>query len=426
MIARKLSFALVIAGYLAGTPCVLNAADSSHLPTFMAGANDVFQGKDDAFLSYVALHGSYQVMSAEDRKQAGQLLSMVDAMFGRYDDAARHYADTFPSKSAPSCPGAPFEARPAVEALAALARDARVVLINESHSKVATRSSIISVLPALRKAGFTHLALEALNPATTSSVIRAEPNMQRHQLPDNVKAGFYLREPVFAQMVNGARDLGFGLVAYESEASEQPLREEEQAANLAHWLQSHPHDRLVVVAGYSHIWKSDGWMAQRLAAFTHLPILSVDQIEGIGGCTGKPQPATPSLWVTPSGQAWAMQPERVDATVIWHSSDARGDVGSWLDLGGRRREVSVAAACGGKRPCLIEARTVDAEGSVPEDRLVLFSASESASLYLSPGRYVLTTRTVTMSTRSSIEVPETRDSGKVGSFVPRRQVGHSH
>lgn len=425
MIARKLSFALVLVGYLAGTPCALNAADASRMPTFMARANDVFQGKGDAFLSYVALHGSYQIMSAKDRKQAGQLLSMVDAMFGRYDDAARHYTDTFPSKPAPSCPGAPFEARPALEAVAALARDARVVLINESHSKVVTRSSIISVLPALREAGFTHLALEALNPATANSVILAEPDRRRHQLPDNVKAGFYLREPVFAQMVNEARELGFGLVAYESEASEQPQREEGQAANLAHWLQAHPRGRLVVVAGYSHIWKSDGWMAQRLAASTQVSILSVDQIEGTSGCTGKPQPATPSLWVTPSGQAWAIHPERVDATVTWHSSDARGDIGSWLDLGGRRREVAVAVACGGKRPCLIEARAVDAEGSVPEDRFVLFSASESASLYLSPGRYVLTARTVTTATRSTIEVPERSDPAKVSFFVPGRQVDPS-
>lgn len=360
---------------------------------FMSQANDLFAGKGDDFKSYVELHDEYRALSLAEKKQAGQLLSMVDAMFGRYEDADLHYTVSFPSSDHLMCPSLPYAPTLAESSIVPMAQAARILMFNESHSKVATRAAIIRMLPALRKAGYTHLALEAINPAGFGTMAKGVTGTSRALLADNVKAGFYLREPIYAKLVEDALGLGFTLVPYESEAVDHEGREMQQAANLQRWLDDHPHERLVVIAGYSHIWKSDGWMAQRLAASSHQSVLAVDQIDGIEGCKGAAKQDTPLLWVDPKKKAWSARPDRVDATVAWRPVYRRGDAASWLSLGGRRKAVNLGRACHGAVPCLISAVVVGAEGSVPEDRLMLFGPGEQPVLYLTPGKYTVGVRT---------------------------------
>lgn len=379
------------------------AVDTPDLPAFLEIANSVFTGKSDDFKSYIALHADYRALTPADRQQAGQVLSMIDAMFGRYGDARRHYDDTFPAKAALECPSSPFVQTPAESSLASVARASRVLLINESHSKVQTRAAIIRLLPVLRRAGYTDLALEALDPSGPVA-LRGAAGMRRGDLRDDIKSGFYLREPVYARMVEDAQGLGFGLVAYEGDSADRESRETKQATNLRRWLDAHPNARLVVVGGYSHIWKNDGWMAQKLAASLGQAIVSVDQIDGATGCDGQKARAAPSLWISPSQQAWSSHPERVDATLTWRSSDRRDNATAWLSLDGSRKRVPIPDACHQVRPCLVEARADDAPESVPEDRLVTFVASEKVVLYLTPGKYVLVERTTTGMARNKLDV----------------------
>jgi len=400
---RQTRICLFIALLSIAASCYAGSSPSD-FPSFMNTAKTVFTGKGDDFTMYAVLHAEYQTLPPADRKQAGQFLSMIDAMFGRYDDAGRHYADSFPAKAPIECPSPPFQKTPIEDSIAAIAGNSRVLLVNESHSNVETRASIIRALPALRRAGYTHVAMEALNPASPDAITQGSGATGGDYLHDNVKAGFYLREPVYAQMVEEAHRLGYGLVAYESERTWDDQREAQQAANLKRWLDANPGARVVVVAGYSHIWKSDGWMAERLAASGVKSTVAVDQIDGLRGCRGPENQRTPVLWMTRQQHAWSSQPARVDATVTWRPGRDRGGVSSWLTLGGRRMAVSIPQPCQGKRPCLLEARHVGADGRVPEDRLVLFRVVENAVLYLSPGKYVVLARTSDETKRTTLEV----------------------
>lgn len=413
--SRLLRIALIVP-LLGLLPDVSAAAEPNDFPHFVTHAQDIFQGKGDDFASYVALHDAYDRLTPAARKGAGQLLSMIDAMYGRYDDASRHYADTFPAKVPPLCPSGPYAQTPVDAAIPTVAAGSRVLLINESHSMVQTRAAIIGLLPSLRKAGFTDLALEALNPANADPLINAPAGAGRSALPDDIKAGFYLREPVYARMVENAKSLGFGLVAYESEDVDHERRESQQADHLQRWLDAHPQGRLVVIAGYSHVWKNDGWMAEKLMASSQGAVVSIDQIESLVGCRGAKPASAPILWMSAGGQPWTLHPERVDATVTWLTSDRRGDALTWLSLGGMRKPVSVPHACHGERPCLVEATPSDAQGGVPEDRLVTFKASESSILYVTPGNYVVVERTPKDVRRLSLDVR--RDGAPVWKLLP--------
>lgn len=385
--------ALALAGCTFASTNQVGAVERPELATFLATANEVFTGKGDSFASYVTLHDDYRVMKRADRKQAGQVLSMVDAMFGRYADASHHYGDSFPENDAPACPSAPFRETPAAEGLAQLVGSSRVLLLNESHSKVQTRAAIIAMLPVLKGEGFTHLALEALNPDGAQSLIIPVHGHGERRLRDDIGAGFYLREPVYAKLVENAQLLGFELLAYESESTDHEAREAQQAANLERWLHDHPTERLLVVAGYSHIWKNGDWMAQKLVGSSGQTVVSVDQIDGVAGCVGSTAKAGPSIWTSPGHGAWAAHPDRVDATMTWKIASKRDDASNWLSLGGTRKRVAVPSACDGRRPCLVEARVTQAPDTVPEDRLVAFDTSERPVLYLTPGQYAVVERT---------------------------------
>jgi chloramphenicol 3-O-phosphotransferase len=404
LIARAAGIAAAIAS------CAAMGAEASKvdtLPAFMAQANNIFQGQGDAFEEYVTLHQSYPHLSASERRQAGQIISMTDTMFGRYEDASAHYEASFPPGSLPSkCPPGGYRPQDPSASIAGIVNNAQLVLMNESHSKVQTRASIIEMLPALKAAGYTHLALEALAPSIVENQLRDDGLQSRGYVRDDPKAGFYLREPIYAELVRTALALGFTLVSYESEDTEHAKREAQQADHIGNWLKSNPRSRLVVIAGYSHIWKQDGWMADLLSKQGGISLVSLDQVDAMGHCPtrGRSQPF--AFWLSPTNQAWSSHPERVDATVTSPDGGRRGNEHSWLDLGGQRLPTRLnSKGCSGHLPCLIEARRVTEPDSVPADRWVAFKSEEPTILYLAPGLYEVSYRWPHGQRTSRLDVP---------------------
>lgn len=372
-----------------------SAATVVPLSVFLAKANSVFQGQGDAFEQYVEIHRAYEHLSVADRRQAGQVLSMVDAMFGRYHDASVHYAESFPRANIQApCAPATFHPEDAAASIARVAGDARLLMINESHSNVGTRASVLTMLPSLRQAGFRYIALEALTPGDEPNALRDGKLQGRGYAVDGRDAGFYLQEPVYAEVVRSAIVQGFQLVAYESSALENDKREAQQAEHVAAWLRANPTERLVLVGGYSHIWKTGGWMAERIGSMLGIHSVSLDQVEMLGRCTAERggEVAT-TVWIGPHGRVWSAHPERVDATAVVTGSDIRGATNTWLTLGESRTPVRIVRDwCDGHVPCLIEARRAKEGDSVPADRWVRFAASEPTTLYLAPGAYLFSVR----------------------------------
>jgi hypothetical protein len=357
----------------------------------------IVEDQEEALAGYLKVRSIYYGLSASEKRQAGQLLSALDAMFGRYEEAQGHYYESFPTGAKPGeCPSG-MKVVPAVDTVVRIARDADFLLINESHSVIGTRAFVFRLLPRLRALGFRYLALEALFPAQDQDSSRQWLSIHDHALVargyplDQSAAGFYLREPLYAEIVREAISLGFTLVAYDSGGTSREEREVGQAGNLARILEADPDAKVLVIAGYSHIWKTDGWMADRLQKLVRARILSIDQTSRMAGCKDiRANSLEPYVLETEGGAAWASRPDRVDLTVIHPiRKDGRSAQSGWLTLGGIRKAVPLdTTACGEAWPCLISAiRMNESVEAVPADRVLLDGPKEMFFLFLKPGTY---------------------------------------
>jgi hypothetical protein len=209
-------------------------------------------------------------VTGNDGGARAQFLSMV----GREDLA--------PTEGQAVCPplqrdGANVDA---VEEIARVASDRRIVIVNEAHEHPQHRVFISNLAVRLRRDGFTIYAAETFIPG--ASEVRPWP-----QLSD----GVYSREPTFGALLRRMRALGYNFTDYE-DYSEAPAgedwreaidrREAVQAANLQRILASNPDARLFIHVGHSHLLEApdaqgNRWMARRLKDATGIDPLTIDQ-----------------------------------------------------------------------------------------------------------------------------------------------------
>ena len=164
-----------------------------------------------------------------------------------------------------------YNAVPAVGAIAKLAGDKQIVLINEAHHVAQTRLLTLQLLKPLYDSGFRYLAIETLDEAYVVT-------LNRTGVP-TLKSGFYSAEPTLALLIREAKRLGFKLVAYEP----TPISEEGQAKNIYERIFiKDPQAKVLVHAGYSHIDKMGDPervpMAKHLWDYTKIEPFSIDQL----------------------------------------------------------------------------------------------------------------------------------------------------
>lgn len=352
--------------------------------------------------SYSRAAAAFARVGRADRANAAQIMSMIDALYGRDQAAQQRLYQAFPGKLGQKPVACPAAAA-AVDTPTALAGSgAQVLLLNESHSIARTRATLAALLPALRAAGFDALALEALAmpaAAPAGSTALADAQLPARGYARDIGESGYLREPLFADAVRTALGLGFHLVAYDdAEAVTREDREKSQASRLAAFLRAHPGRRMLVVAGYDHIRKTDGWMAERLQQeLPDLKLLSIDQVSGLAGCAGNPAialaagaPMATAVFRTAQQGYWSRDLPAVDMTVVTLAPDSP----QWRSLDGARHAVAIERAyCRQKFPCLVSARYAsDAADAVSADRRLRLSRrdGEAAHLYLRAGAYVVT------------------------------------
>jgi hypothetical protein len=123
----------------------------------------------------------------------------------------------------------------------------RVIMINEDYAKPVHRAFTYSLLEDLYKKGYRYLAMEALN------------NLSNKCLDSvNVFTGFYINEPVAGELVRKALRLGYTLISYEDTLAYKHTASERdsiQAANILEVLQSDTAAKVLIHAGYDHIWQ---------------------------------------------------------------------------------------------------------------------------------------------------------------------------
>ena len=349
------------------------------------------------------------------RNAANQVYATMLAAFGRPGEAISH----FPS-NAPRLPGellptpASHQAAPAVDTILHAVAAERVVMVNEAHHRPQTRLLTLALLPGMRKLGFTHFAVEGLDPADTTLASRSYPTE---------KSGFYIGEPIYGDIVRDALRLGFKVVPYEAVGPDSLTpqdRETKQAQALTAVLAADVDARVFVHAGFAHVDKAPGQlggarpMAVELKRLSGIAPFTIDQtilLHDAGASSSAYRAldaafrfAGASVLVSRTGELWSFRPRYHDVTVLLpHATDSAGRP-EWLSLdGARKRWTADVRACRNRFPCLFEARYAgEADAAIPADQLAVFGPNEvDPVLYLRPGRYELRIRDHTGKTTAS-------------------------
>lgn len=374
-----------------------------------------------------SLLGRYEAMlaaaSAGDANPAFQAiivqyLSWYETFIGDYPNAAANFSiqELAQSGDRPSPLDGDAQARPAIEAIAALAHDRQAVFFNEAHHLALTRTLTVQLLAKLRAEGFDTFAAETLYASDDKLAARGYPIEG---------SGFYTQEPICAEMVRTALKLGYRVVPYEAEAeSAGDARESRQARNLyARVFKQHPHARLVLDAGYGHIQESGVYlggrsMAEYFRQISGIDPLTVEQTVLIPHpdpahdhpyylpVMQKLAPEQPLVFLQKDGTPWALR-AGYDVSVFFPPPVLRRGRPTWLALGGLRKPYAVRGedVCRDEYPCLVEARYADeGDDAIAADRLAFdppprYAKADDAlrpadgasvgELYLRPGKYRL-------------------------------------
>lgn len=291
---------------------------------------------------------------------------------------------TFLGRERAACAAAPSrvprlppdaEYRDALDVIDGLARDARVVMLNESHDRRAHRVFLGRLIERLDALGFDALAAETFAPAAPATLADGVPD---------AATGFYTADPAFADALRRAHALGWQFVPYESQVGmARETRETAQAEALAAWIEAHPGRRLLVYAGGSHISRdpAEGWMAARFVARTGIVPLTIAQ-----GATACPDSAgdwpidAPSPVVAMRGDA-PVRPGPVDLVVLHPPSAVAAAEAA------RGARVAVCVAARDEATLLRAFGDGEDDQAIARDQAEVPAAATRVELRLPPGRY---------------------------------------
>lgn len=363
-----------------------------------------------------------------------QTYATLASFVGRYEEAADRYPS--PKREEDPVRDGYTHARAANPTIVALARNTRAVFINEAHAYPQTRAAIYTLLRPLREEGYSVLALEGLtmapapaNGAECMDSVIFDKDLVKRGFPVR-SSGFYIREPIFAEIIKEALRLNYTIVGYEtSDDTDSSIenREQRQAQNLACVLDKLPSAKILAIAGYSHVSKKSdykvpgGMMAARFKALTKVDPLTIDTTKLLEAdrsrflYRGRPlsemaansdTAAQPyALW-NAGGRLYDV--DGYDLVLLLPQLTDRSATGpSWLELdGARRRTVVSLSACRNSYPCLVEAYSqASAQGDIPADSCVALGKDEAdCNLFLAPGSYAVRYRGADMTILGSISV----------------------
>ncbi len=121
-------------------------------------------------------------------------------------------------------------------------KENNIIMFNEAHDRAQCRAYVLSLLPYLKKAGATHLALEMLY---------SKENIREL----DIKTGLFTNEPTAGQLVREALKLGFTLVSYEDTIRVSSVNEREryQSRNLFNKIKNNSGiHKTILLGGYGH------------------------------------------------------------------------------------------------------------------------------------------------------------------------------
>ncbi|RUO73179.1 hypothetical protein [Idiomarina ramblicola] len=277
----------------------------------------------------------------------------------------------------------------AVDAIVETSGEYQILMINEAHHVPQHRVLTYRLLKGLWEQGYRYLALEALSE-------NAENELAKDYVSE--KSGFYTVEPVFANLLVHAQQLGFQLVSYDYGSEMQggtEAREKSAAKNLREKIfDNTPDAKVIIHVGYNHI-NEDGWLAYYLKESLELDPLTINQTEIAEKSEKKFESETytwlvenhsfdaPVLLMDSERKFWSSAPEKYDVNVIWPRTEYSLNRPDWARLGRELMHVDISW-CGESYPCTVQVYRLDGEDEVPTDRIVISTENEASGIFISP------------------------------------------
>ncbi len=308
--------------------------------------------------------------------------------------------------------GAQAEARDALETVKTVATDYRVILLNEAHYCSRHRMFLNDILSELYPLHFRWLAAE------TFLSEWPEPNryLQEFQRTGYLSpfAGWYLRDPVYAEALRAAREKGYSFIAYErtkrqdkvdADTTERiELRERSQANNLATQIKNIPRgEKILVYTGFGHVREhrlpgAFRTLAMRLSELLGEDILTIEQAKtgsmGPHGtdhtlCRSIMQRFDPSSPIcVRQGNQWLGSRQAETDIAVFHPNkpDMFGRP-FWLKRPDRKR-VPVPLHLSDEGPHIVQAvRRDEPEFAIPSDQVFCRPGTAEVSLWLPKGTF---------------------------------------
>ncbi len=364
-----------------------------------------------------------QLVAKEEYHTYPGYLDYLAAAFlytGRVEKAVDIEDKAFPREKKETTPKLDlYEWKPALPLLVKEAATRQVVMVNEEHRMSRHRMLTAQLLQPLYDQGYRYLALEALF-GTELLNMPFQPTLT---------TGFYTRDPVFAEVLREAIDMGYTLVPYDIRSFPEGMngmqrtmyREEIQARHLIdRILQDDPEAKILVHVGRGHnakvyeqqVMETDtlilGMMAGYFRNKTGIDPLCIDQLtheehsdplyeSGIMRMARRLDDKVPALFnvlVDKTSGEWYPSTSEYDAYVVpalTHYEYGRPDwIRQWQ---GRERYVvevtdylPVADTY-----YLVQAFYEHESGddSIPADQYAYQRGQDEVQLWLKPGTYVL-------------------------------------
>jgi hypothetical protein len=315
--------------------------------------------------------------------------------------------------AAPSLEGA--KAEPALEAIVRAAKDRQIVVLNEAHYISRCRTFALDVALALREQGFEIFAAEALNDDGEPDVAR----LLNAGEPATTDFGLYPDDPVYAELLRGAREAGYRFAAYETrydQISRQDTdaviasREQAEADNFVlNVLQKNSKARVFVYCGYTHVYKTPQngvpWFAGRLKAKTGIDPLCIAQAWGVPppdptleaadlkAVLDVFNPAAPIVVSDAEGRPIELGhafDSGIDLSVFHPRLSYFEGRPGWLAKAVGRRAMRFAFPSPAASDGLVQAvpsREAHVENAIPADQLLVSARTREVTFFVKPGAY---------------------------------------
>lgn len=310
----------------------------------------------------------------------------IYSFMGQHQEALYAFDQNNPSPDTLDNAVKKLKVRDAVTAISETVGKHQIVMINEAHHVPQHRVLTYRLLEDLWDQGFRYLALEALSP-------NAEHNLPTDYV--DTTAGFYTEEPIFANLVLRARQIGFHLVSYDyGSDTGTEARERSAVKNLREKVfNSNPDAKMLIHVGYSHI-NETSWLAHYLSEALHIDPLTINQTDFIEGSHIEHEPAiytwlidnhdfsAPVVLTTTNSAYWSPTPEEYDVTVVWPRTEYQLNRPDWASLGRTLLPVDISW-CNQSFPCTIETYRFGNDDEVPADRIVVTASDVPTGIFIS-------------------------------------------